>query len=269
MLNYTNSPLVGYTRLVDKHSGQRSHCIDRITPHCVVGQVTAARLGDIFSGTRDVSSNYGIALDGTIGLYVEEKNRSWCSSSNANDQRAITIECASDNKKPYAFKPVVYDTLIKLCIDICRRNGKKKLLWFGDKAKTLSYNPKPDEMVLTVHRWFANKSCPGDWMYARMGDLAQKVTAALAKEPSPNPVPAAVKCPYAEPKKDIQYGAKGNNVRWVQWHLNHAAGEKLSVDGDFGKLTKAAVLRFQKKQKLVQDGIVGPKTRAALKKAVK
>ena len=34
-------------------------------------------------------------------------------------------------------------------------------------------------MILTVHRWFANKSCPGNWMYARMGDLAEKVTKAL------------------------------------------------------------------------------------------
>ena len=73
----------------------------------------------------------------------------------------------------------VYESLIKLCTDICQRNGKKKLLWFADKAKTLNYAPKADEMVLTVHRWFANKSCPGDWMYARMGDLASKVTAAL------------------------------------------------------------------------------------------
>ena len=256
--------MVGYTRLVNKHSGQRTHCIDRITPHCVDGQVTAARLGEIFSGVREVSSNYGIALDGTVGLYVEEKNRSWCSSSNANDQRAITIECASDNKKPYAFRPIVYETLIRLCVDICRRNGKKKLLWFGDKTKTLNYSPKPDEMVLTVHRWFANKSCPGDWMYARMGDLAQKVTAALADEPSPNPVPAAVKCPYAEPKKNIMFGARGNNVRWVQWHLNHDAGEKLAVDGIFGALTKAAVLRFQKQKGLRVDGIVGPKTCAAI-----
>ena len=267
---YTNSPLVGYTRLVSKHSGRRTHSIDRITPHCVVGQVTAARLGDIFSGTRDVSSNYGIALDGTVGLYVEEQNRSWCSSSNANDQRAITIECASDAKPPYAFKPIVYETLVKLCIDICKRNGKKKLLWFGDKTKSLSYSPQSDEMVLTVHRWFANKSCPGDWLYARMGDLAAKVTAALAGENSPNPSPAAVKCPYSEPTKDIAFGARGNNVRWVQWHLNFSnTGEKLKTDGIFGVLTKAAVLRFQKKQKIAVDGIVGPVTRAALKKAVK
>ena len=112
-------------------------------------------------------------------MYVEEKNRSWCSSSAANDQRAVTIECASDSKAPYAFKDVVYEKLIQLCTDICKRNGKTRLLWLGDKDKTLGYTPAPDEMVLTVHRWFANKSCPGDWMYARMGDLAEKVTAAL------------------------------------------------------------------------------------------
>ena len=68
---------------------------------------------------------------------------------------------------------------MKLCTDICKRNGKKKLLWLGDKNKTLNYSPKSDEMVLTVHRWFANKSCPGDWLYSRLGDLASKVTAAL------------------------------------------------------------------------------------------
>ena len=112
-------------------------------------------------------------------MYVEEKNRSWCSSSSANDQRAVTIECASDTTEPYAFKDVVYQKLITLCVDICKRNGKSKLLWLGDKDKTLAYSPKADEMVLTVHRWFANKSCPGNWMYARMGDLAEKVTAQL------------------------------------------------------------------------------------------
>ena len=72
-------------------------------------------------------------------FHVEEKNRSWCSSSAANDQRAITIECASDATEPYAFKDVVYNKLIELCVDICKRNGKNKLLWFGDKTKTLNY----------------------------------------------------------------------------------------------------------------------------------
>ena len=177
---YTNSSLVSYTKLSPNHSGQRTHSIDRITPHCVVGQCSVETLGNIFLPTsRQASCNYGIGVDGRVGMYVEEKNRSWCSSSNANDQRAVTIECASDTTEPYAFKDVVYQTLITLCTDICKRNGKSKLLWLGDKDKTLSYEPKSDEMVLTVHRWFANKSCPGSWMYARMGDLAEKVTAQL------------------------------------------------------------------------------------------
>lgn len=177
---YTNSKMVVYTKLSPNHSGQRTHGIDRITPHCVVGQCTAEGLGDWFGkSSTQASSNYGIDKDGRVALYVEEKNRSWCSSSNANDQRAVTIECASDTSEPYAFREVVYQRLIELCIDICKRNGKNKLIWFGDKEKTLNYTPKSGEMILTVHRWFANKSCPGNWMYARMGDLAEKVTKAL------------------------------------------------------------------------------------------
>lgn len=178
----SNSPLVSYTRLSPNQSGQRTHSIDRITPHCVVGQCSVETLGNIFFTTsRQASSNYGIGADGRIGMYVEENNRSWCSSDEANDQRAVTIECASDDTEPYAFNDVVYNRLVELCIDICKRNGKTKLLWLCDKSKTLNYTPKSDEMVLTVHRWFANKSCPGDWMYERLECLAKEVTDALQK----------------------------------------------------------------------------------------
>ena len=192
---YTNSPLVACTKLSPNHSGQRTHSIDRITPHCVVGQATAERICDCFiSPDRQASCNYGIGTDGRVSLCVEEKNRSWCSSSRENDQRAITIECASDTSAPYAMNSKVYESLVKLCTDICQRNGKKKLLWFADKTKTLNYTPKEDEMVLTVHRWFANKSCPGDWLYSRLGDLAAKVTVALGSLPTEtNPAPEPAK----------------------------------------------------------------------------
>lgn len=176
---YTNSSMVAYTGLSPNHSGQRTHSIDRITPHCVVGQLSAETICACFPAGRDASCNYGIGTDGRVSLCVEEKNRSWCSSSSANDQRAVTIECASDKTEPYAMNSAVYATLIKLCTDICKRNGKSKFLWFADKDKSLNYAPKSDEMVITVHRWFANKSCPGNWLYARLGDLAAKVTAAL------------------------------------------------------------------------------------------
>ena len=190
-MTYTNSKLVAYTKLSPNHSGQRTHSIDRITPHCVVGQLSCESICSCFtSPSRQASCNYGIGKDGRISLCVEEKNRSWCSSSNANDQRAVTIECASDMSEPYAMNSAVYDSLVKLCTDICKRNGKKKLLWLGDKNKTLNYAPKSDEMVLTVHRWFANKSCPGNWLYARLDDLAAKVTANLGGS-SVTPSPSA------------------------------------------------------------------------------
>ena len=181
-MGYTNSPLVVYTKLSPNHSGKRTHAIDRISPHCVVGQLTAESLGNVFaSSSREASSNYGIDKDGRVGMYVEEKNRSWCTSSNSNDQRAVTIECASDTKHPYWMNDKVYNRLIDLCTDICHRNGKDKLIWFGDKNKSLNYEPKSNEMIITVHRWFANKSCPGDWLYARLGDVAKKVTENLSK----------------------------------------------------------------------------------------
>lgn len=176
----SNSSLVSYTKLSPNHSGLRTHAIDRITPHCVVGQCSVEVLGDVFYPTsRGASSQYGIGSDGRIGMYCEEKNRSWCSSSNANDQRAVTIECASDTFYPYAMKDVVYKSLVELCVDICKRNGKNKLTWLGDKEKTLSYNPNPNEMVITAHRWFAATECPGDWLYSRLGNLASEVTTML------------------------------------------------------------------------------------------
>ena len=173
--------MISYTKLSPNNSGERTVNIDRITPHCVVGQCSVETLGEIFSKTSSKSSsNYGIGFDGRVGMYVPENKRSWCSSSAANDQRAVTIECASDTNEPYAMNDAVYKTLVKLCVDICKRNYKTVLLWFGDKEKTLSYSPKSNEMVLTVHRWFANKSCPGNWLYSRLGSLAATVTKELS-----------------------------------------------------------------------------------------
>lgn len=177
---YTNSSLVNCTVKSPNHSGKRTHSIDRITPHCVVGQLSAESIGSCFTSTsRQASCNYGIGKDGRVCLIVDEANRSWCSSSNENDQRAVTIECASDTTEPYAMNDAVYNKLVALCVDICKRNGKSKLLWFGDKSKSLTYSPKSGEMVLTVHRWFANKSCPGNWLYSRLGSLAATVTSKL------------------------------------------------------------------------------------------
>lgn len=159
----------------------RTNLVYFITPHCMVGQMTAKRCGELFEkSSYQASSNYGIGTDGDIGGYVDEEDRSWCSSSAWNDNRAITIECASDTRHPYAMNQKVWNSLVDLCFDICQRYGKKKLLWLNDKNTTLNYKPKDDEMLITVHRWYAAKACPGDWLYNRLGKLADDVTAMLS-----------------------------------------------------------------------------------------
>ena len=172
----SNSPLVSYTKISPNRTSPRKHKIDTITIHCVVGQVTVERLGEIFAPTtRKASSNYGIGPDGKIGMYVEEKDRSWCSSSASNDNRAITIEVASDTAHPYAVTNKAYNALIELVADICKRNGIKELKWKGDK----SLIGQIDKQNMTVHRWFANKSCPGDYLYNLHGQIANEVNAKL------------------------------------------------------------------------------------------
>lgn len=173
---YTNSKLVNYTRISPNRSVNRNHKIDTVSIHCVVGQCSVETLGSIFASTsKEASSNYGIGYDGRIGMYVEEKDRSWCTSSASNDNRAITIEVASDTYHPYRVNDAAYKSLIKLLVDICKRNGIKELKWKADK----SLIGQVDKQNMTVHRWFANKSCPGDYLYNLHGQIAKEVNAQL------------------------------------------------------------------------------------------
>ena len=183
----SNSPLVTYTRLSPNRTSPRNHAIDRITIHCYVGQVTAERG---CSGSRFVnydpvggaSCNYVVGYDGSIGLCVPEEDRSWCSSSPDNDHRSVTIETASDSFAPYAVTEAAYQALLDLVTDICRRNGKRRLIWMDNKTAALAYVPKDDDMVMTVHRWFAAKACPGEWLLERHGEIAEEVTRRLQEE---------------------------------------------------------------------------------------
>ena len=89
----SNSTLVSYTKISPNRTSPRTHKIDTITIHCVVGQLTAEGIVGCFtSPSVQASCNYGIGTDGRIALCVEEKDRSWCSSNAANDHRAVTIE---------------------------------------------------------------------------------------------------------------------------------------------------------------------------------
>lgn len=178
-----NSKLATYTNLTNNCTKPRNHVLDTLTPHVVVGQVTAKWIVDYFTDPAlEASCNYGIGKDGDISLGVEEANRSWCTSSRENDHRAITVEIASDKTDPYAITDKAYAALIDLFTDICQRHGKTKVIWKPDKDYMLNYNPAPNEMRITVHRWFANKSCPGPYLFDRLTEVANEINKRLAGE---------------------------------------------------------------------------------------
>lgn len=179
----SNSSLVTYTRISPNKTSPRNHIIDTVSIHCVVGQFTA---DEILNMTRFVtydpqngaSCNYAVGCDGSIGLGVDEKDRSWCTSNKPNDHRAITIEVASDVEHPYKVTDAAYKSLINLLVDICKRNDISELKWRGDKTLI----GKIDKQNMTVHRWFANKACPGDYLYYRHGQIANEVNARLKED---------------------------------------------------------------------------------------
>lgn len=177
----SNSPLVSYTKLSPNHSGKRNHVIDTITIHCMAGNASVETCGALFANpSRKASSNYGIGSDGRIALYVDEANRSWCSSSFSNDNRAITIEVANNGGAPdWPVSNKAYAALLDLVTDICKRNGIKKLVWSTNKNDRINHK---NGCNMTIHRDFSNKSCPGDYLYNRHGQIAAEVNKRLEGE---------------------------------------------------------------------------------------
>lgn len=172
----SNSSLISMRKISPNRNSPRNHVIDTITIHCYVGQASIESMASwLCNPQAKASANYGIGSDGRIICMVDEADRSWCSSNAANDNRAVTIECASDVSDPFRVNDKVYAALITLCTDICKRNGIKELKWKGDP----SLIGQPDKQNMTAHRWFANKACPGDYLYSHFADIANKVNIQL------------------------------------------------------------------------------------------
>lgn len=176
----SNSPLVSYTRISPNSNNPRSKPILKITPHHMAGNLTLEQFGAIVANpARQMSANYAIESSGRIGLFCEEKNRSWCSGSSANDNQAITIEVANDGGAPdWHISDAAFASLINLCVDICQRNGIKTLNFTGDASGNL-----------TQHNYFQATACPGPYLKSKFPYLTAEVNKRLAATPEDDIMP--------------------------------------------------------------------------------
>ena len=258
----SNSSLVEYTRISPNKTSPRNKTIDTITIHCVAGNLSIETIGSVFAPeSRQASSNYGVGTDGRIGMYVEEKDRSWCTSSGANDNRAITIEVSNNGGAAtgWSVSDKALASLIKLIADICTRNSIKKLIWKADK----SLIGQVDKQNLTIHRWFANKACPGDYLYEKHSYIVTEVNKILSGSSSSFVTDTSAATDALANYPILRKGNIGSFVKILQTRLN-VHGAALTVDSSFGDLTLTAVKAFQTKKNLLSDGVVGSLTWAAL-----
>ena len=221
----SNSPLVNYTKLSPCKNSPRNHVIDTITIHCMAGNMTVESCGALFSKySRQTSSNYGIGSDGRIALYVNESDRSWCTSSRSNDNRAITIEVANDGgaETGWHVSDKAYTSLINLLVDICKRNNIPELRWKADK----NLIGQVDKQNMTVHRWFAAKACPGDYLYNAHGAIAEEVNKRLGVSESSKPVNQNE--PVSEPFKPFVVQVNINNL-----NIRKGPGTNYAKTGNF------------------------------------
>lgn len=280
----SNSPLVNYMKISPNKTSPRNHAIDTITIHCMAGNLSVEKCGDLFyRPSRSASSNYGIGSDGRIAMYVEEKDRSWCTSNRANDMRAVTIEVANDGDASTGWhvSDLAMKSLIELACDICRRNGIAELRWQADKTLI----GQTDKQNMTVHRWFAAKACPGDYLYHKHAYIAAEVNKRLGNPPvNPPNTPPVVSKPsdqysleqfisevqaatgaridgIAGPEtlsKTVTVSRCKNNrhavVKPLQRYLNASGYHCGTIDGIAGVKFDRAVKAYQKAKGCIVDG---------------
>lgn len=218
----SNSKLINYTKLTSNCNKPRNNTINKITIHHVAGVATVEGLGATFSGARQVSAQYGIGNDGRIGMYVEEKDRAWTSSNAWNDHQAITIEVSNSAGAPnWPVSEKAFNSLIDLCVDICKRNPNIK----QKNGKSGIYFDGTKEGSLTHHQMFAHTGCPGPYLLGKFNEICDLVNARLAgQEDTPAPTPPISKELY--------------RIRKTWQDVNSQKGAFLFLDGAITELKK-------------------------------
>lgn len=217
----SNSKLISGTLLTDNCTKPRNHIIDRITPHYMCWYTSAKTCCESFlPASRRASANYCIGKDGEIWLNVDEKNRAWTSGSSYNDNRAVTIECANymESSRYGVLPDVVWDSLVLLCVDICKRNGIESINYTGN-----------DNGNLTKHKWYQDTDCPGPWFTRQFDRLAEEINSELGVIVTPIDFGGTYKCtvdglrirtsPSILPYNIVGQYYEGETVNLDNWYL--------------------------------------------------
>lgn len=278
----SESSLVSYTNI----SGNRTAAPDKkvlyIIPHVYVGQITTKKGTDHFTTKCNASCQYVIGTDGTVGLSVPELGwRAWTTGGNKTvknqygkftgrdmDFVSVTIEMASDATAPYKINDKVRTTMVKLLADIAKRNNMGELKFKNDSSLV----GNPSEQNILLHRWFASKSCPGDYVVSILPEVVKEANIINGYVPAPEPTPVPKVVPVLA-KYTLRQGNTGTQVKYLQQDLNYVMGCNLAIDGIFGTCTKSALVSFQKKvfpdQLLHWDGVYGHKSYSKMKECLK
>ena len=257
----SNSPLVVYTKISPNRNSPRNHKIDKITIHHMAGNLSIETCGNVFAPkSRGASSNYGVGSDGRIGMYCEEKDRSWCSSSPKNDHRAVTIEVANDGGAPnWHVSDKALEATIKLCVDICKRNGIKKLNYTGNKNGNL-----------TEHNYFANTTCPGPYLKSKLPYIAKEVNKRLGASETEPTTPTKLKFKvgdkvvingdlYRSSTASSPNGKVSNKVTQIT-RVAEGAKHPYNTTGDLGWMNESDIKAYTAKksiEELAQEVIDG------------
>lgn len=154
----------------------RNTAITDVTIHHMAGVLSAEACGNIFARAgRNGSAHYGIGNSGEVGQYVDEGDTAWTNSNWPSNCRSVTIETSnSATGGDWPVSDAAYDTLIKLVADIAKRNNLGTLV----AGKNLTW-----------HSMFAPTTCPGDFLRARVEEIARKANEINGGSPAPTPTP--------------------------------------------------------------------------------
>ena len=195
----SNSSLV--TVRVPAHSSNytkgRNTKITDITIHHMAGVLSAQQCGNIFARAgRNGSSHYGIGNGGEIGQYVNEEDTAWTNSNWPSNCRSVTIETSnSATGGDWPVGDAAYNSLIKLVADIAKRNGLGTLV----AGKNLTW-----------HSMFASTTCPGNYLRARVDEIARKANEINGGGPAPTPTPT--------PTGDFKVGDNVLPINYVDYN---------------------------------------------------